>query len=91
MERIDDVLRVVLDDVGVGEDGDPVAVASFRRLDAVHREASGEAGDSAEDRLERLGEMMRDVVLEDWRSRERSARFLSGAGGGRRETHLGSS
>jgi hypothetical protein len=65
VQRVDDVLRVVLDDVGIGEDGDPVAIAALRSLDAVHWETTGKTGDTAEHRLESLSEMVRDVVLED--------------------------
>ena len=41
VERINDVLRVVFDDVRVGKNGDPVATLRFRCLDAVHAETSG--------------------------------------------------
>lgn len=66
MQSIDDILRVMLYNIGVGEDGDPVALATFGGLDAIHGETSGETGDSTEYRLECLGKMMRHVVLEDW-------------------------
>ena len=40
VECIDNILRVVLDDIRVGEDGYPVAVLRFWCLDAVHAETS---------------------------------------------------
>jgi len=65
VQGIDDVLRVVLDDIGVGEERNPVARLSLGSLDSVHREASRKTGDSSEDGLEGFGLMMGDVVLED--------------------------
>jgi hypothetical protein len=67
VQGIDDILRVVLDDVRVSNDGDPVAGVTLWRLDSVHREATGKTGNTSEDGLERLGLVMRDVVLEDWK------------------------
>ena len=52
----------MLDDVGVGEDGDPVVLPAFGRFDAVHAEAAGEAGDTAEDGFEGFGEVVGDEV-----------------------------
>jgi hypothetical protein len=66
VQRVDDVLRVVLDDVGIGEDGDPVPVVSLGRLETVHGEASREAGDAPEDGLGSLDELLSGVVLEDY-------------------------
>ena len=65
VEGIDDVLGVVLDDIGVGEERNPVTRLSLGSLDSVHRETSRETGDSSKDGLEGLGLMMGDVVLED--------------------------
>lgn len=65
VERVDDVLRIVLNDVRVGEDGHPVAVVPLGGLDPVHRKAAGQAGDAAEHRLECLGQVVGNVVLED--------------------------
>lgn len=65
VQRVHDVLRVVLDDIRVGQDRHPVVLGALGRFDAVHAEASGQARDTAEDGLERLGEVVRDEVLED--------------------------
>lgn len=65
MQRVDDVLGVVLDDIGVGQDRNPVVLSSLGRLDAVHAETAGQAGDTTKDRLEGLGQVMGDEVLED--------------------------
>lgn len=59
VERLDHVLRVVLDNVRVRQDGYPVILPTLGRLDTVHAEAAGQAGDVAKDRLKRLGQMMR--------------------------------
>lgn len=65
VQRVDDVLGVVLDDVRVGEDGDPVVLAALGRLDAVHTEAAGQTGDTTEDGFERLALVVGNEVLED--------------------------
>ena len=41
VQRVDNVLRVVLDDVRVRKDRYPVARSTLRRLDAIHAEAAG--------------------------------------------------
>ena len=64
VQRVHDVLRVVLHHVRVREDGHPVVLPALGRLDPVHAEAAGQARDPAEDGLERLGEVVRDEVLE---------------------------
>jgi len=35
VKGIDDVFGIVLDDIGVGKDGDPVSTFSLGRLDSV--------------------------------------------------------
>ena len=66
MKSVDDVLRVVLDDVRVREDGYPVSRLALGRLDAVHAEATGQTSNATKHRLERFRQMMRDVVFEDY-------------------------
>lgn len=65
MERRDFGLRVFAYDVGKRDDRDPIVVALFARLEAVHREAAGQARDSTKDGLKRLGLVMGDKVLVD--------------------------
>lgn len=48
VKGIDNVLRVVLNDIRVGENWNPVTVSSLRRLDSVHRETTRKTGDSPE-------------------------------------------
>ena len=68
VQRLDNVLRVFLDNFGFGDDWDPVvALAS---LEAVHAEASRQTGHTSKDRLEALAEMMGDVVLKDLNGRD---------------------
>lgn len=62
MKRGDDRLRVLGDDLRLDEDGEPVAVVFFAGFEAVHGEAAGEAGHSAEDGFERLGLVVGDEV-----------------------------
>lgn len=85
MKGVNDVLRVVLDDLGRGKNWDPVAL-TLGCLDPVHlkgatlvshcepgrriargtnRKAAGQTSDLAKRGLERLGQMMRDIVLKD--------------------------
>lgn len=45
----------MLHDVRVREDGDPVVLCALGSLDAVHAEAAGQAGHTAETALEALG------------------------------------
>lgn len=46
MQRVDDVLAVSIDDVGRGQDGDPVVRGSLSSLDPVHlrKERAGWSG-----------------------------------------------
>ena len=55
----------MLDDVWVGQDRNPVVLATFRRFDTVHAEAAGKAGDTAKDGFEGFGEVVRDEVPDD--------------------------
>ena len=63
MECVDDIFGIVLDDIGVGKDGDPVSTFSLGRLDSVDRETSRKTSDTTEYGLERLGQVVRDVVF----------------------------
>ena len=65
VEGVDNVFGVVLDNVGVGEDGHPIILATLRGFDAVHGKATWETGYTTEDGLEGLGKVVRDKVLED--------------------------
>jgi hypothetical protein len=49
VEGGDDRLRVLGDDLRLDEDGEPVAVVLLAGFEAVHGEATGEAGHSSED------------------------------------------
>ena len=55
----------MLDNIRVGQDWHPIAFVALGSLDAVHTEASWQAGDTSPHRFERFSLMMRDVVLED--------------------------
>jgi len=57
MERVDAIDAERLDD-GVGAE----ERLALERADAEEGEATGQTGDRSEQRLERLGEMMRDEV-----------------------------
>jgi hypothetical protein len=56
VERVDAVLRVVVDDLVRDEE----RLARVGGAQTVHRETTGQTGDGAEQRLERLGEVVRD-------------------------------
>lgn len=58
VERVDVVLGVVVDDE-IGDDERPALV---RRADAEEGEAARQTGDGTEERLERFGEVVADVV-----------------------------
>lgn len=62
MQRVDNVLRVVLNNVGVSEDWNPIILAALGCFDAVHGEATGETSHAAKDGFEGLGKVMRDEV-----------------------------
>jgi len=64
VQRVDDILRVVLAYIGIGKNGDPVTAVAFWRLYPVHAETTRETGDTTKDGLEGFSEMMRDVVFE---------------------------
>ena len=64
MQGIDDVLRVVLHDVRIREDRDPVSAIAFGRLDTVHAETTGQTSDTSEHGLECLVQVVRDVIFE---------------------------
>lgn len=66
VKGVDDVFRIVFDDIGIGEDGNPVTFSSLRGFDSVHGETTWETGDSSENGFESLGEMMGYVVLENY-------------------------
>lgn len=51
MKGVHHIFRVTLNDVGVGQYGYPVVLPTFRCLDTIHAETSGQAGDTTEDRL----------------------------------------
>jgi hypothetical protein len=60
-------------DIRVGKDGDPIAIGTFRGLDAIHTEASRETSDNTKDRLEGFALMMRDVIFEDFKNQQTRA------------------
>jgi hypothetical protein len=67
VQRVDDVFRIMFDDVGIGQNGDPVPrVIALGSLDPIHTEAARQASDSTEQRFERFREMMGNIVLENW-------------------------
>lgn len=62
VQCIDNVLRVVFDDVRVGKDRDPVVLAALGGLDTVHAETTGETGNTAKDGFESLSQVVGDEV-----------------------------
>lgn len=65
VQRVNHVLRVVLDDVRVGKDRNPVVLPAFGSLDAVHAETSWKTGNTTKDGFERFGQVVRDEVLKN--------------------------
>lgn len=63
MQGGDDALAVLARHLGLDNDGYPIVVGLLARLDAVHGETAGKTGDTAKDRLERLGLVVRDKVF----------------------------
>ena len=64
VKRVDNVLSVVLADVRVGQDGNPVAGFALGSLDTVNRETTGKTSHTSEHGFEGFGQVMRDIVLE---------------------------
>jgi hypothetical protein len=62
VQRVDHILRIVLDNVRIGQNWYPVVLTTFGRLDTVHAETTRETGDTTENRLERLGQVVGDEV-----------------------------
>lgn len=71
VQRVDNILRIVLDNVGIGNDGHPVTVGTLWRLDSVGTKASGQTSDTAKAGFKGLCLVVRDVVLKDWRGRSK--------------------
>lgn len=65
VQGVDNVLGVVLANVGVCQDRNPVTGLSLGRLDTVDTETSGKTSHTSEHRLESLGQVVGNVVLED--------------------------
>jgi hypothetical protein len=86
LERVDPVLRVIQDDLVRDEQ----RLVGIGRSQSVKREATGKTGHGPEERLKRLGEMMRQVVLVDLEQirGQRSAFNLGRCKGSRRRTNL---
>lgn len=63
VQSVDHVFRVLFHHVRVGQDRHIVALGSFRSLDPVHAETSGQTSDTTKDRLERLVQVVRNVVF----------------------------
>lgn len=64
MEGVGDIFTISVDNVRVGDNGDPVISASFRGLDPVHAETSGKARDTTENAFKGLTQMMTNIILE---------------------------
>lgn len=62
VQGVHHVFRVVFDNVRVGQDRHPVVLTTLGSFDAVHRETTGQTGDTSEDGLERFGLVVRDEV-----------------------------
>lgn len=62
VQRVDNVFRVVFNDIRVGKNWDPVVLATLGGLDAVHAETTGQTGHTTEDRLKSLSQVMRNKV-----------------------------
>ncbi len=58
-------MTVLLDDFGLGDEGDPVVIALLPGFEAVHGETTGKTGHTTKDGLEGLGQMMGDEILVD--------------------------
>jgi hypothetical protein len=65
VKSVDYVLRIVLDDVRICEDGHPVTCISLGGLDPIHAEAAREAGNATEHGFEGLDHVMGSVILEN--------------------------
>lgn len=64
-----DGLAVLLDNLGLDDEGNPVVARRLASLQPEHRETSGETGHTTEYGLEGLGVMVGDEVFEDLDSR----------------------
>lgn len=62
MQGIDNVLGVVFDDIGVGENRDPVVLATLGGLDTVHAETPRQTSNTTKDGFESLSQVMRNEV-----------------------------
>lgn len=62
MQSVDNIFRIVLDNVRVRKDRDPIILPAFRCFDAIHAEATGKASYTAKDGFERLSKVVRDEV-----------------------------
>ena len=58
VKGFNDVFGVMLDDVRVSQNGDPIVLVALGCLDAVHAETTGKTCDTSEDGFERLGQVM---------------------------------
>lgn len=52
MQCVDHIFGVVLDNVGVGKNRDPVVLAALGGFDAVHAETTRKTCDTTKDRFE---------------------------------------
>jgi hypothetical protein len=65
MESVYHVLRVMFDNIRIGQDGNPVAIRTLGCFDTIHTETARQTSDTTKDRFEGLGLMVRDVVFKD--------------------------
>ena len=63
MEGVGYILAVGVDNVWIGDYGNPVVFASFRGFDSVHAETAGETRDTPENTLKGFTQVMADVIL----------------------------
>jgi hypothetical protein len=52
----------VFDNVGVGQNWDPVVLTALWSFDAIHAETARQTGDTTENGLERFGQVVRDEI-----------------------------
>lgn len=62
MQRVNNVFRIVFNDIRVGKNRDPVVLATLGGLDAVHAETTGQTSHTTEDGLKSLCQVMGDKV-----------------------------
>ena len=77
MQGVDNVLRVMFDNIRIGQDRHPVTCLAFGRLDSVHGETTRKTGDTAKHGLECLSQVMGNVVFEDCKGVSSSRRHLT--------------